>query len=104
MQTQCHHENQKKREYNHHILQIEKGSFTPVVYSCTGGSGPEASRLLKCIAQKLCSKSEKSYGQTVAYLRRRVCFDIIRTCVLSFRGERKGNAHERIAEIDTCVY
>ena len=30
-------ENEKKREYNQRILQVEHGSFTPLIFSCFGG-------------------------------------------------------------------
>ena len=32
----------KKEPYNARIIQIEKGSFTPLIFSCTGGAGPKA--------------------------------------------------------------
>ena len=31
-------ENEKKREHNQRILQVERGSFTPLVFSCFGGN------------------------------------------------------------------
>ena len=34
-------------------MEIEKGAFTPVVFSCSGGAYPDASKLLKAIASKL---------------------------------------------------
>ena len=42
-----HHEKQKKNQYNPRIIQIEKGSFTPLIFSCTGGAGPEAAKFIK---------------------------------------------------------
>ena len=82
------HENAKKREYNSRIIQIEKGSFTPVVFSCTGGAGGEASRFIQKLAMKWSRKKGEEYSKSVSFLRKRYCFDLIRTCVLSFRGER----------------
>ena len=37
-----YHENAKKQEYNDRILQIEKGTFTPLIFSCSAGMAPEA--------------------------------------------------------------
>ena len=46
----------KKVEYGERILQIERGSFTPLVFSTTGGMGREATtfyqRLAAMISQK----------------------------------------------------
>ena len=44
------HENEKKRTYNEHIIQIEKGSFTPIVMSTFGGMGIEAEKFHKRLA------------------------------------------------------
>ena len=38
-----HHERQKKRAYEQRVLEIENGSFTPLVFSTTGGMGRLAS-------------------------------------------------------------
>ena len=36
------HENEKRRAYQQRILEVEHGSFTPLVFSATGGMGPAA--------------------------------------------------------------
>ena len=36
------HGKSKKKEYNDRILEAEKGTFTPLVFSCCDGSGTEA--------------------------------------------------------------
>ena len=38
-------ENQKKLEYNDRVLNNERASFTPLVFTTTGGMGPECDRL-----------------------------------------------------------
>ena len=37
------HEKAKKRCYNSRIIEVEKGTFTPAIFSCSGGTSPEAS-------------------------------------------------------------
>ena len=89
------HESRKKKEYNARILQIEKGTFSPIIFSCFGGAGPEANAMIKRLAAKLSLKRNETYSDTVGYLRKRFSFAIIKTCVLSFRGERpSGKAGE----------
>ena len=95
------HEKTKKRCYNDCILQIEKGSFTPIIFSCTGGMGPEASSFIKELAAKISIKRGEAYSQTVSYIRRRFRFELLRTCVISLRGERKATrAACDISELD----
>ena len=38
------HENEKKRSYPKRVLDIEHGSFTPLVFASTGGMGPDCLR------------------------------------------------------------
>ena len=54
------HEHQKKKKYNARILQVEKASFSPIVFSTTGGMGDEATMLYK----KLAIKTRKNRTRT----------------------------------------
>ena len=36
----------KKRAYNAWILEIEKGTFSPLVFSCSGGASTEATMFI----------------------------------------------------------
>ena len=95
------HENTKKRCYNARILQIERGSFTPLIFSCSGGMGLEASTFIKELAMKVSLKRGEVYSQTVSFIRRRFRFDLLKTCIISLRGERKATrAAREIAELD----
>ena len=94
------HEQEKMAQYNARILEVEKGSFTPVIFSCSGGASAEATRLLKVIAGKLSSKRQESYATTMNFVRRRLSFDILRTCVISFRGERGARREFPIEDLD----
>ena len=50
------HENVKRRDYEQRVTQVEKSSFTPLVYSTTGGMGPLATvsqlRVASLVAEK----------------------------------------------------
>ena len=94
------HEREKKRDYNARIIEVEKGTFTPVVFSCNGGAAPEASRLLKTIAQKIATKRSESYSKSISFVRRRIAFDLLRTCLISFRGYRGAGRDIPIQELD----
>ena len=100
LQMYVTHEKSKKREYLDRILQIEKGSFSPAVFSCSGRASPETSKLLKRIALKLAIKRGEKYSTTINFLRRRISFDILRSCLISLRGERGTPHHPDIQELD----
>ncbi len=94
------HETEKKTKYNARVLQIEKASFTPLVFSTTGGMGGEAERFFKQLATKISYKSGQRYSDTIAFIRRRLRFDLLRTCLISLCGFR-GTHCARPAEIDS---
>ena len=50
------HESEKKRSYNSRVLEVEKGTFTPLVFSTTGGMGEEAAAFNKRLASLLSEK------------------------------------------------
>ena len=82
------HEKNKKREYNDRVLNVEKATFTPLVFSTTGGMALEASQFLKHLAEKISLKKGQRYSDVMSFVRRRLRFDLLRTCIISIRGYR----------------
>ena len=81
-------EREKKRTYNDRILQVEKGSFSPLIFSTTGGMGPECTKYHKRIAELLSNKRGESYSDVMNYLRTRIRFALLRSTLIAVRGER----------------
>ena len=94
------HEKEKKTEYNARVLEVEKASFTPAVLSTSGGMGNEMERLVRRLAEKISNKRGERDSDTVGFIRRRIRFDLLRTCVISLRGFRKSSTPERITDLD----
>ena len=96
------HETQKKTAYNVRVLEVEKGTFTPIVFSTTGGMGIEAQNLFKNIAVKMSNKTGQRYSETIGFIRKRLRFDLLKTTIIALRGYRgkKSEASEDIAELD----
>ena len=82
------HERSKKNEYNARVIQVEKASFTPLVFSTSGGMGEEATKFYKRLADKVSRKTGQQYADTITVIRRRLRFDLLRTCLISIRGYR----------------
>ena len=55
------HESEKMRKYNSRVITVEKGTFTPLVYTTFGGCGPQASRYHKRIAELISKKRNEDY-------------------------------------------
>ena len=82
------HEQEKMRKYNSRILSVERGSFTPLIYSTFGGWGPQTSRYHKRLAERISSKRNESYSDVLNHMRARIRFSILRSVLVSVRGER----------------
>ena len=93
------HETEKKRNYNARVIEIEKGTFTPLVFSTTGGMGKEAQKLVKTLAQKMEGVNGQRYSDSVSYIRRRIRFELLRTTVIALRGDRGRRARDAEVEI-----
>ena len=70
------------------MLEIEHGTFTPLVMGTNGGMGKECSRFLTSLAQKLAEKQNEEYGIIISWIRTRLSFDISKSAILCVRGSR----------------
>ena len=82
------HESAKKRSYNDRIMNVEHGSFTPLVFSVNGGTGPEATRFHQHIAQLISEKTDEKYDKVLGWIRCKLSFLILRACLTCLRGSR----------------
>ena len=82
------HEDEKKRTYNRRIMEVEKATFTPLVFSTLGGMGQEAEKFNKRVASLIAYKRNTPYSDCVSYLRRKLSFCLLRTVLVALRGYR----------------
>ena len=57
---------------------MEKATFTPLVFTTTGGMDPECQKLNKRIAEKIANKRNESYSYVITHLRRRLRFALLK--------------------------
>ena len=55
----------KKREYGDRVREVELASFTPLVFSTTGGMGREGTVFYRRLANLLADKQDWAYGTTI---------------------------------------
>ena len=85
------HEQEKKSAYNERILQIEKGSFTPLIFSTTGGMGPESTKYHKRVAGLIADKRNENYSDVTNHILTRLRFALLRSVLIAVRGQRGKN-------------
>ena len=82
------HEESKKRTYNQRIIQVEKASFTPLVFSTTGGMAPESTRFHRRVAELIAMKTKEEYSHVMNHLRTRLRVTLLKSTLIALRGER----------------
>ena len=102
------HENEKKRMYNQWVTDIEQGTFTPLIFTTTGGMGEECEKYHSRLAELIATKKGERYSKTISWIRAKISFSIIRSALLCLRGtrtfrNRKCNVKEVDLDIETEV-
>ena len=82
------HENEKERQYASRVMEMEQGTFTPLVFTTTGGMAKECKRCHNRLAELLAIKKGEDYTNTVSWLRAKVSFAILRSALLCLKGSR----------------
>ena len=94
-------EQEKKREYDERIREIEHGTFTPLVFTSSGGMAPLAIRFYATLAQQLAEKKQQPRSCVTAWLRCRLSFSLLRSAILCLRGTRaKPPAYTNVGNLD----
>ena len=96
-----HHEAEKRRAYRQRVEDVEHSSFTPLVFSTSGGMGKAATVFYRRLANLLAEKHNAPYSSTMAWLRTRLSFALLRSSLLCLRGWCPGNRQSM--EIDRDI-
>lgn len=82
------HEREKRRKYEQRVREVENGSFTPLVFSATGGMGRAAEITYKRLASQIASKRKEKYSLCLNWIRCRISFSLLRSAIMCIRGSR----------------
>ena len=82
-----YHETLKNSKYQQKILNVEQSSFCPLIFRCTGGARPTATRTMQRLAEKL-SEKRQSYPESKNYIRTKKSFALLKSSILCIRVSR----------------
>ena len=100
-QLYMRHETEKKRQYNSRVLEREQTTFTPLLFSTTGGMAAECKRYHSRLSELLATKKGETSATTMSWIRARVSFALLRSALLCLRGSRtKRRIHLELPDID----
>ena len=97
-------ESRKKTKYNNRVINIEKASFTPLIFTTTGGMSPECERLNKRLAEKISVKQSENYSQVMAHVRTRLRFALLKATLVAVRGIRGRSTKEIEDDIEEISF
>ena len=81
-------EQEKKRAYNERVLQIEHGTFTPLVFSIYGTMRRECRTFYSRLSDLLSEKRDLPKSITMNWIRTKICFALMKSSFLCLRGSR----------------
>ena len=98
------HEQEKKRKYNDRIMNVDRGTFTPLVFTTTGGMGPECTKFFKRVAELIANKRGEDYPDVVNHIRTKLRVSLLKSVLIAIRGERgKGRRKEHVPISDLSL-
>ncbi len=107
--TLDYHEREKKRKYNARIMTQEHGTFTPLIFTALGTTGKECDKFLKTLSEKIAIKDNERYEHVINWIRCKISFLCIKSCILCVRGSRSlinnsTNAHYVSTDFSIDLY
>ena len=81
-------EKEKKRQYNERIMEVEHGTFTPLVMSATGGMSRESKKFYSRLSELISEKRKTNYSTVITWVRRKITFSLIKSMGMCIRGSR----------------
>ena len=89
LQSTCRcNEQEKKKQYDQRIRDVEHSTFTPLVLSSTGGMDRAATTFYRRLAAMLSEKRDVPYSKMFGWIRCRLSFALLRASIMSVRGAR----------------
>ena len=81
-------EQEKIKKYNDRVLQVEKASFVPMVFTTNGGMSLQCERLNKRLAELISERRKESYSHVMGHIRTRLRFALLKSILIAIRGVR----------------
>ena len=95
------YEKEKKKYYKERIMQIEKGSFTPLVMSTTGGMSRECRKFYVRLSEMIIEKRDGNYSTIATWIRRKITLiKSIGLCTRRYRSTFSSNRLEKSIDED----
>ena len=82
------HKLDKIRQYAQRVREVEHSSFTPLIFSSSGGMGKVATTFYKRIASMLAEKKHFPLSMSMWLIKCRISYALLRSSIMCIRGAR----------------
>ena len=96
-------EREKQRKYEQRVREVELGSFTPLIFSTSGGMAKSTTIAYKRLASLLSIKRDQPYSMMMTWLRCHLSFSLLRSAITCLRGARFSAGRATQDTIDLAV-
>ena len=88
-------ERDKIRKYSERIINVEQGTFTPLVFTSAVGMARQSQIFYKSMAELMAEKRGEvgGEGSFTAWLRCKLSFSLVKSILLCLRGTRSSRTH-----------
>ena len=81
-------EAEKKSKYASRVVNTERASFIPLVFTTSATTAPECDKFHKRIAELISIKRKEQYSKVLSYIRTRISFAMLKSILVSIHGVR----------------
>ena len=96
-------EEEKKKQYNQRVLQVENATFSPLVFSTHGGMGRECRKFYQRLSEMVADKRDVAVSDATSFVRTRISFSLLRSMLLCLRGSRTTRRLPETGEVDIAL-
>ena len=84
-------------------MEIEQGTFAPLIFTTTGGMADESVKYHSRLAELIANKKGESYSSAISWIRAKVSFAIVRSAILYLRGSRSRRRQLDIVDLELHI-
>ena len=81
-------ENEKKHQYEDQVINVEQVSFTPLVFTITGGMSRNTRKFFSRLGEMMADSRNQPRSIIQSWMRCRISFSLLRSAILCIRGTR----------------
>ena len=81
-------EAEKKSKYASRVINTERATFIPLVFTTAATTAPECNKFHKRVAELIANKRKEQYGKVLSYIRTRISFAMLKSILVSVHGVR----------------